>query len=218
MRTARPGRRTGRAHNADGTCRVCAFDQQNDFAASLLLARGRSYRETAKVTSLPLRAISWHWTKLTAADKAWLHRRALHVALKKDMAEIAEDSVRIPVSVISEQIAIYQGDLRNARASTDPLLEDRASKLLHLWTMAYVDAAKDVRRHFYPAGPGVQVNVNNSQTNNTAVVAVRGETALIERMLEAIGGDQEKFEKARAVLDADAPPRAIPHYLGVAGD
>jgi hypothetical protein len=210
---ARPFR--GAGHNAEGKCRVCQYDQENDFAASLLLARGRSYRETARVTGLSLNAISWHWTKLSEADKQWLRRRALSVAMKTDMAQIAEDSVRIPVGVICEQIEVYQGDLRNARAACDPISEERASRLLHIWTMAMVDAAKDVRRHYYPAGPGVQVNVSNNQTNNTALVTVREETALIERMLEAIGADPEKYERARAVLDADAPrDRAIPHYLG----
>jgi hypothetical protein len=206
----------GAGHNAEGKCRVCRYDQEHDFAASLLLARGRSYRETARVTGLPLNAVSWHWTKLAEADKQWLRRRALKVAMKTDMAEIAEDSVRIPVGVIVEQIEVYQADLRNARAARDPVSEERASKLLHVWVMAMVDAAKDVRRHYYPMGPGVQVNVSNNQTNNTAVVAVREETALIERMLEAIGADPEKYDRARAVLDADAPPaRAIPHYVGL---
>jgi hypothetical protein len=205
----------GAGHNAEGKCRVCAFDQENDFAASLLLARGRTYTETAKVTGLPRNAVSWHWTKLTPEDKQWLRRRALSVAMKTDMAQIAEDSVRIPVAVIVEQIEVYQGDLRNARAARDPVSEERASRLLHVWTMALVDAGKDVRRHYYPVGPGVLVNVRQDVTNNTAVVAVREETALIERMLEAIGADPEKYERARAVLDADAPrDRAIPHYLG----
>jgi hypothetical protein len=206
----------GAGHNAEGKCRVCAFDQENDFAASLLLARGRSYRETARVTGLPLNAISWHWTKLADADKQWLRRRALKVALKTDLAEIAEDSIRIPMAVVVEQVEIYQADLRNARLAKDPISEERASKLLHSWTMALVDATKDIRRHYFPAGPGVQVNVRQDVTNNTALVAVREETALIERMLEAIGADPAKYERARAVLDADAPPdRAIPHYVGM---
>jgi hypothetical protein len=211
----------GAGHNAEGKCKVCAFDQANDFAASLLLARGRTYSETARVTGLPRAAISWHWTKLSEADKQWLRRRALKVAMTADMAQIAEDSVRIPVGVIVEQIEVYQGDLRNARLANDPISEERASRLLHVWTMAMVDAAKDVRRHYYPGGPGVAVNINNNQqtNNNTALVAVREETALLQKMLEAIGADPEKYDRARAVLDADAPPdRAIPHYVGVAGD
>jgi hypothetical protein len=205
----------GAGHNAEGRCKVCKYDQENDFAASLLLARGRTYSETAKLTGVPRAAVSWHWTKLSDVDKQWLRRRALSVAMKTDMAQIAEDSVRIPVGVIVEQIEVYQGDLRNARVARDPVSEERASRLLHVWTMALVDAAKDVRRHFYPAGPGVQVNVSNNHTNNTALVAVREEVALIERLLEAIGADPEKYERARAVLDADAPrDRAIPHYVG----
>jgi hypothetical protein len=205
----------GAGHNAEGKCRVCQYDQEHDYAASLMLARGRSYRETARVTGLSLAAVSWHWTKITPTDKQWLQRMALKVALKIDMAQIAQDSVSIPVGVIVKQIEAYQNDLRNARSVGDPTAEKRASRLLHLWVMAMIDAGRDVRKHFYPAAPGVQVNVRQDVSNNTAVVAIREESALIERMLEAIGADPEKFERARAVLDADAPPaRAIPHYVG----
>jgi hypothetical protein len=196
---------------------VCRFDQENNFAASMLLARGRTYTEAAKIAGLPRAAISWHWSHLSDVDKQWLRRRALKVALNIDMAEIAEDSVRIPVAVICEQIEVYQGDLRNARAASDPISEERAGKLLHLWTMALVDAGKDVRRHYYPAGPGVQVNVRQdvaTTTNNNTLIAAREETALIEHMLEAIGADPEKFDRARKLLDVEAPKeRAIPHYV-----
>jgi hypothetical protein len=211
---ARPVR-GAEGHNSERKCKTCAYDQEHDFAASLLLARGRTYSEVSRLTGLPRAAVAWHWSKLGDVDKQTLRRRALRISLKADLAEIAEDSIRIPMAVVVEQVEIYKADLRNARIANDPVSEERASRLLHLWTMAMVDATKDVRRHYFPAGPGVQVNVNNSQTNNTAVLAVREETALIERMLEAIGADPEKYERARAVLDAEAPPaRAIPHYVG----
>jgi hypothetical protein len=209
--------RSVQGHNSEGKCRVCAYDLANDFAASIMLARGRTCVEVARVTGLSKSSLRWHWRSVTEPDKQALRRRALSVALKADMAQIADNSVRIPIAVIGELIEERQRDVREMRLAKDPVALERAERSLHMWTMAYVEAGKDVRRHYYPAGPGVQVNVaNTTNTQNNLVVA--RETALIEKLLEAVGSDEDKYRKTLAALGEEDPEpepvrlEEIPHY------
>ena len=191
----------GKVLGPNGRCKTCKFEREHPGLISGRLARGASFFSVAQEFGLDKEGVRRHW-KLHVGDKVArgkIHRKAMALAPKVDLHQLAADSTVAPVEVCDKAIGEWSRDVAAAREREDSGALRLADNALRQWVLARSIVTRDVRKQF-----GAQVNVN------TGNGAGGDQTATIHRVIAALRPFPEAVVAVREALALDGPPAALP--------